>query len=296
MIIFPNRDAVIKNIQKNVANKEYNKKVEIDDPQMTTKESINRINEYFRKRATPIGKVKNLCARAIYRGVTWVENRHTEVVGLENLTALDRKKGAIITTNHFNPLENTVIRRFMNKAKLHKRLFIISQDTNLAMKGLVGFLMNNYDIIPLSKSINYLGQTFPKILKKIINDGNYVLIYPEEEMWFNYRKPRPLKRGTYFYAAKINAPIISCFVELKDLPSFEPNTNDTIHRVKAIVHVLPVIFPDPNKSAKENSLRMMEQDYNQKKEAYEKAYGKKLTYDFEPEDIAGWVEPNADKK
>ena len=34
---------------------------------------------------------------------------------------------------------------------------------------------------------------------------------------------------------------------------------------------------------------MCEQDFNQKKEAYEKAYGKELNYDFEYEDIAGWI-------
>lgn len=295
MIIFPNRDAVIENIKQNLANQDYNKKVEIDDPHMTSEESMRRINEYFRKRNTLLGKVKNICARTIYQAVTWAENTNTQIVGMDNLKVLDPKQGAIITSNHFNPLENTIIRRFVQRTKTHKRLFIISQDTNLGMKGLVGFLMNNLDIIPLGKSINYLGKTFPDAVKHVIDKGNYILIYPEEEMWFNYRKPRPFKRGTYYYAAKVNAPIISCFVELRDLPSFEPNSDDKIHRVQAILHVLPVIFPDSNKSVKENSYAMMKQDYQQKKDAYEKAYGKSLTYDFSPEDIAGWVGPDKQK-
>ena len=49
-------------------------------------------------------------------------------------------------------------------------------------------------------------------------------------------------------------------------------------------------YPDPNLSVRENSIAMMNLDYEQRKEAYEQAYGKKLTYDFEPADIAGWVE------
>lgn len=291
MIIFPNRDAVIDNIKQNLKEEKYNSKVEIGDPQMTPEESMQRITEYFKKRETFTGKAKNFCARFIYAAVTWIENINTEVVGMENLKVLDPQQGAIITSNHFNPLENTIIRRFVQKTKTHKRLFIISQDTNLGMKGLVGFLMNNLDIIPMSQSINYLGHTFPKALQKVIDEGNYILIYPEEEMWFNYRKPRPFKRGTYYYAAKINAPIISCFVEMQDLKSFEPNSNKKIHRVKSTLHVLPIIFPDPNKSVKENSIEMMNKDYQQKKAAYEKAYGKKLTYDFDPSDIAGWVGP-----
>ena len=49
------------------------------------------------------------------------------------------------------------------------------------------------------------------------------------------------------------------------------------------------IFPDTSKDLKQNKEEMREKDYNLKKEAYEKAYGKKLDYKFNPEeDIAGW--------
>lgn len=290
MLIFPNRKQVIDNIKQNLADHEYNKKVEIGDPQLTLEESMKRINEYYRKRTTLIGKVKNLCARGLYGAITKIENSTTEIIGMENLQVLKPNQGAIITSNHFNPLENTIIESLVKKTKTHKHLYIISQDTNLEMKGLVGFFMNNLDIIPMSKSINYLGRQFPQKLHEVIDNGDYILIYPEEEMWFNYRKPRPPKRGTYYYAAKINAPIISCFVELRNLDSFEPKTAEKIHRVKAILHVLPVIFPDSNKSVKENSYLMMNKDYEQKKAAYEQAYNKPLTYEFDPEDIAGWAE------
>ncbi len=43
------------------------------------------------------------------------------------------------------------------------------------------------------------------------------------------------------------------------------------------------------KSVRENSLIMCEQDYRQKKAAYEMIYGKPLDYGFEAEDIAGWI-------
>ena len=65
--------------------------------------------------------------------------------------------------------------------------------------------------------------------------------------------------------------------------------NNEFYKVKYVLHVLPPIYPDPKLSPKENSLIMMEKDYNQKKEAYEKAYGKKLDYTFEADDIAGWI-------
>ena len=37
-----------------------------------------------------------------------------------------------------------------------------------------------------------------------LKNGDIVLIYPEEEMWFNYRLPRPCKRGAYQFAHELD--------------------------------------------------------------------------------------------
>ncbi|WMJ87240.1 hypothetical protein [Anaerocolumna sp. MB42-C2] len=105
-------------------------------------------------------------------------------------------------------------------------------------------------------------------------------------MWFNYRKPRPLKRGAYYYAAANQVPIISCFVEIHDI---RQKDNEQFYKTEYIMHVLKPIYPDNSKDIRENSLRMMETDYRQKREAYESAYGKKLYYEFGKDDIAGWI-------
>ena len=62
------------------------------------------ICQYFDRRKTLFGKAENVVARTIYRAVTWAENTKTEIVGWENLKGLDPHKGAVITSNHFNPL------------------------------------------------------------------------------------------------------------------------------------------------------------------------------------------------
>ena len=107
-------------------------------------------------------------------------------------------------------------------------------------------------------------------------------------MWFNYRKPRPLKRGLYYYAARLNAPIISCFVEMQDL---QKPDNKQFNQIRYLVHILPIIYPQARLSDRDNSYYMMQQDYQQKKAAYEAAYQQKLTYDFETGDIVGWRSP-----
>lgn len=147
--------------------------------------------------------------------------------------------------------------------------------------------MNYSDIIPISNQISYMKKEFPEVIKEKLQKGNLILIYPEQEMWFNYKKPRPLKEGAYYFAAKNNVPIISCFVEMVET---DKKDTEEFNKVNYVLHILKPIYPDANKTVKENSEIMMETDYNQKKEAYEKAYNRELNYVFEiNEDIAGLV-------
>ena len=48
------------------------------------------------------------------------------------------------------------------------------------------------------------------------------------------------------------------------------------------------IYPDPEKTLKQNKEEMQKKDYEAKINAYEDAYGKKLDYTFEQSDIAGF--------
>lgn len=285
MIIGENRPAVIENIKSAAENGDFYKKVELNDP-VITEETAKAITDKYLSSLKSLGfKFKSSLARCIANVGTHLINKNTEIVGEIEKDVI--KNGAIITSNHFSPLENTVIRHFIKKMGL-KRLNIVSQVENFAMGGVIGFLMNYADTIPLSTDKRYLARDFVDVLKGLIDKKEAVLIYPEQEMWFNYRKPRPPKRGAYHFAAKLNCPVISCFVEIIDL---EEKENPEFKKVKYRLHILGVIYPDSSKSIKENSKEMCEKDYSLKKCAYEKIYGKPLTYDFEKSDIAGWA-PN----
>ena len=283
MIIGDNKEQIIENIQRCVEEGKFNDKVEVDDPSLSLQEKKELIAKYLNKRNKLGYKICNKIARVIINMVTWSENRDTEIEGIENIAEI--KSGAIITSNHFNPLDNTVVRKFTKKIG-KSRLYIVSQDTNLAMKGIIGFIMNYADIIPISSDNTYMRSKFLSMVEDIISKNQFILIYPEQEMWFNYRKPRLLKRGAYYYAAKFNVPIISCFVEIKNIGKKE---NKEFYKSKYVMHVLKPIYPDASKSIRENSIMMMNKDYEQKVEAYEKAYGKKIQYDFAYDDIAGWI-------
>ena len=283
MIIGENRDKVIENIKTAVENEEYNVKVEVDDPNLSSEEKKNVIDNYLNKQRKLTYRFNSVVARDILKIVSWKQNKNTKVIGIKKVK--DIKTGAIITSNHFNPLDNIIVRKFAKKAG-KKKLYIVGQETNLAMSGFLGFMVNHSDIIPISNQVSYMKSDFQKLIKETLDNNNYILIYPEQEMWFNYRKPRSLKPGAYYYASKYNVPIIPCFVEIIDRDEMD---NENFKKVNYKIHILNPIYPDQDKSDKENAEWMKQNDYNQKKETYERVYNKVLDYKFEPEDIAGWI-------
>ena len=285
MIFGDNRRAVIENIRTCAENGDFHSKVELGDPVLSAEQNRNITDAYLENRNRLTFKLKTAIAVTMAQIATRMINKNTEIVGLEKIP--QNLGGVLITSNHFSPVENTVIRHLTNTLG-RRRLNIISQTTNFAMPGVIGFLMNYADTIPISTEPRYLARDFLSVLKeKLVLRKEAVLLYPEQEMWFNYRKPRPPKGGAYFFAAKLNVPIISCFVEIVDTPK---DDTPEFRQVKYILHVLDVLLPDAEKSVRENTEILSERDYALKKACYETVYGKKLTYTFENSDIAGWKE------
>ena len=283
MILGEHREIVIEHIRTHAEHGDFHSKVEPGDPVLTPEESRWITRQYLENRNTPTYRIKSAIAVGMAQAATRKINRHTEIRGLEKIPS--DLRGVLITSNHFSPLENTVIRHLTNRLG-RRKLSIISQTTNFAMPGAVGFLMNYADTIPISADPHYLARDFHAVLKeKLVDRGEAVLLYPEQEMWFNYRKPRPPKNGAYFYAAKLGVPILSCFVEMEDLP--EDDTPE-FRQVRYILHVLGLLEPRRDATTRENMEYMAAADYDLKKACYERVYGKALTYRFEPDDIAGW--------
>lgn len=285
MIIGDDRRAVIENIKICAENGSFHSKVELHDPVLTAQQSRAITTAYMENRGRLAFRTKTAMGVALAKTATRIINKDTKIIGIEKIP--HDLGGVLITSNHFSPLENTVIRHLTN-ALGWKKLGIISQTSNFAMTGVIGFLMNYADTIPISTDPRYLARDFLSVLKeRLVDRKDAILLYPEQEMWFNYRKPRPPKNGAYFYAAKLNVPIISCFVEMVDLT--EDDTPE-FKKVNYVLHVLDVLYPDPNKTAKENTEYLSQSDYSLKKACYELVYGKQLTYDFDSSDIAGWKE------
>ena len=284
MIIGDNREQVIHNIENAVKNGNWNAKVEVGDPVLSLNESKDLVNNFWQEQKTIKGKINDRIGHLFFNSLTHFLTSSTTFTGLENLANLPQG-GAIITANHFNQIDSLPIKHLANKT--HHSLTIAIEDTNLKLPGILCYLMNYVGTIPLIQVPSYVGTEFPRHLHDALEQNSWVLIFPEQEMWWNYRKPRELKRGAYYFAAKQNVPVISTFIEIQSTAKIEKN-HPNFYQTKYVVHVLPPIFPDVKLTANENSKLMMKRDYQQKVAAYEKAYQCKLDLAFTPWDIAGW--------
>ena len=275
---------VIENIRTALCEGDSFRKVELYDPTPTDEEIKRVILPFDTLRKKPLNKIKAKIARIIAERETKKINIDTEIVGLEN--ALSVTGGAIITCNHFNVIDNTVVRHLAMKCGRHKNFHIVVQESNIFMRGFFGFLMKNCNTLPVSKSPSYMAKNLMPALYKILARGGTVLIYPEQEMWFNYKKPRALREGAYYYASELSVPIIPCFVEMRETGEIG---GDGFYIIKHIIHVLPPIYPDTSLDKRARYQKMREEDARKKRECYEKVYGNSVDSPFKPEnDIAGY--------
>jgi 1-acyl-sn-glycerol-3-phosphate acyltransferase len=202
-----------------------------------------------------------------------------DLVGIENFDGLTG--GAVLTCNHFNALDSFAIQlAYENSKHKHsgKKFYRIIREGNYtSFPGFYGFLMRNCNTLPLSSNINTMKE-FSKATDKLLQEGNFILIYPEQSMWWNYRKPKPLKKGGFTFAARNNVPVLPCFITMKDS---EIIGDDGFPVQEYTIHICAPIYPDPAKSRSVNVNEMMQKNYDVWKDLYEKTYGIPLEYDTE---------------
>lgn len=197
-----------------------------------------------------------------------------KVYGMENFTALS-SVGAVITCNHFNAYDNYSIQKALSgelkKARLYK---VIREGNYTSFGGLYGFFFKHCNTLPLSSNKETM-ILFMKSVAELLRRGDKVMVYPEQAMWWNYKKPRPLKSGAFKLAAKNNAPVLPIFITMKDSDIIG---EDGFAVQKYSIHILPAIYPQKDKSVHENTEAMKEQNYKMWIDKYEEVYQVKLIY------------------
>ncbi len=259
---------------------EYEKKglfdIDVEDDPSTVPLDPDTVDYTQKKLSTRIGSFfANRAGRAHFekmlsRGDVIIK----EVRGQDNLEMV-RHGAALITCNHFNAFDNYAIYRTVRPILGKKMLYKIIREGNYtSFGGFYGYLFRHCNTLPLCSSIKGI-KALMSAMTELFSRGEKILIYPEQAMWYNYKKPRPLKVGAFRFAVKNNVPVLPAFITLEDSECLD---GDGLPIQMYTVHYLPPIYPDKTLSIREDSERMCRENYALWVKTYEEFYGEKLEY------------------
>jgi len=271
------RVAIVEKIQEYERSGRFDEDVEADPP---TKPLLPDDIDYLKK--SMYGRMKTklafaMAGRFVHGLIDDKKLIIKEIKGLEHFKNL--YSGAIITCNHFNAFDSFAIQLAYEAAEHPDRKFyrVIREGNYTSFPGFYGFLMRHCNTLPLSSNRQTL-KKFTEAVDQVLKDGNFVLVYPEQSMWWNYRKPKPLKSGAFMFAAKNNVPVLPCFITMQDSDIMG---EDGFPVQEYTIHISRPIYPTEGQNYRVNMNAMMEKNAEVWKEIYEREYQIPLTYTTE---------------
>lgn len=202
------------------------------------------------------------------------------IEGEEYLSAL--QNGAIVTCNHFHAFDNYVVFHSIRKALPKKNLYKVIREGNYTnFPGLYGYLFRHCNTLPLSRNRRTM-MNFMSAVNTLLKRGETILIYPEQGMWWNYKKPRPFKIGGFKMAYRAGVPVLPTFITMRDDERLDGD-NYPIQRMT--LHIMPPIYPDASLGEKAGAEKMRDEAYALCKAKYEEVYGIPLQYETESEEM-----------
>lgn len=196
-----------------------------------------------------------------------------EVRGIENFAAV--RGGKIVTCNHFSVGDNyavwVALRDHMDGKMLYK---VIREGNYTNPPKPFGLFMRHCNTLPLSSQTATM-KKFLYAVKTLLARGETILIYPEQSLWWNYRKPKPMQDGAFALAVRNNTPVVPIFITMED--SNVPD-GDGFFVQEYTLHILPAIYPDATLSRGEAKEKMKKENYEAWVKVYEEFYGTPLVY------------------
>lgn len=253
----------------------FDEDVEEDPP---TRELMPDEIDYMRKKVS--SKIKSRFAYSIARRFMngLIDDKKMiikEIRGIENYAGLN--SGAIITCNHFNAYDSFAMQIAYEASGQNKKrkLFRVIREGNYTnFPGFYGVLMRNCNTFPLSSNAQTM-RKFMDSMEKVLKEGHFMLIYPEQSMWWNYRKPKPLKSGAFKFAVRSNVPVLPCFITMQDS---DIKDESGFFVQEYTIHIGEPIYPNPALNRRLAAEEMSNKNYEIWKKIYEETYGEPLTY------------------
>ncbi len=240
-----------------------------DDPEtyVLMPSRIDYLNEKLSSRIKT--KIANIAATRFFDNMI-AERKLVikEVRGIENFRNV--KGGCIVTCNHFSISDHyavwTALRESMGGRMLYK---VIREGNYTNPPKPFGLFMRHCNTLPLSSHRATMAK-FLDAVRVLLSRGETILIYPEQGLWWDYKKPRPMQDGAFSLAVKNKVPVVPIFITTEETdPSSAPAYT---------LHVLPAIYPDESLPQKDARLRMKDENYKAWVKVYEEFYNIPLEY------------------
>ena len=245
-----------------------------DDPETypLMPDRVDYLNEKLSSKIK--NKIANLCgARFFDEMIAKGQLIIKEVRGIENFTAVSG--GRIVTCNHFSVGDNyavwVALRDYMDGRLLYK---VIREGNYTNPPKPFGLFMRHCNTLPLSSQRATMAK-FTKAFSTLLGRGETILIYPEQGMWWNYRKPRPMQNGAFSLAVRNKVPIVPVFITMEDGEALD---GDGFPVQEYTIHILPAIYPREDLYLAEAKRDMKERNYEAWVRVYEEFYQEPLTY------------------
>lgn len=245
-----------------------------DDPETypLLPDQVDYLNEKLLNRIK--NKIANIAGTRFFEKL--IKNRQLilkEVRGIENFTAVTG--GKIVTCNHFSVCDNYAVWMALRDHMAGKPLYKVIREGNYTNPPKpFGLFMRHCNTLPLSSQTATM-KKFLRAVKTLLGRGDAILIYPEQSMWWNYRKPKPMQDGAFALAVKNKAPIVPIFITMEDSDLLDA---DGFFVQEYTVHILPAIYPNEALPAAEAREAMKKENYEAFVRVYEDFYKKPLVY------------------
>lgn len=245
-----------------------------DDPETfpLMPDEVDYLNEKLSSRIKT--KIANIAATRFFdKMIARRQMIIKEIRGIENFNAVSG--GRIVTCNHFSICDNYAVwmalRDHMDGRMLYK---VIREGNYTNPPKPFGLFMRHCNTLPLSSQTATM-KKFLKAVKILLSRGETILIYPEQSMWWNYRKPKPMQDGAFSLAVRNQVPVVPIFITMEDSDTLD---DDGFFVQEYTVNILPAIYPDPTLSGMEAREKMKEENYAAWVKTYEDFYRKPLVY------------------
>ena len=196
-----------------------------------------------------------------------------EIRGIENFRAV--KGGRIVTCKHFSVCDNYAVWMALRDHMGGKMLYKVIREGNYTNPPKpFGLFMRHCNTLPLSSQLSTM-KKFLRAVKALLERGETILIYPEQSMWWNYRKPKPMQDGAFTLAVRNKTPIIPIFITMEDSDTLD---GDGFPVQEYTIHILPAIYPDATLPSAQAKDAMKKENYEAWVKVYEDFYQKPLVY------------------